>query len=941
MGLPLRVLVLEDNEDDYLQIKRELIRGGYDVHSVRVQTAADLKAALGNGAWDVILSDFTMPQFDAIKGLKILNESELDVPCIIVSGTIGEDTAVEAMKAGASDYFVKGNLKRLCPAVERELREAKIRRERRNADRRVATLLERLDLATKAAKLGIWDWDVKKNEMIWDDRMYELYGVRREDFPGTYEAWLEMIHPEDRAKSDEVACKALQNDRNSDNEFRVIRPDGSVRSIKGYCVIERDGQGAAVRMTGVNLDITEQKLSERLLKESLSETRRREAESRGLFDAARAVLEFQSFQASARRIFDACRLVTGAVSGYVALLSEDGSENEVLFLEAGGMPCNVAPSLPMPVRGLRAESYSTGKVVYDNDFMKGEHVELMPSGHVELKNVMFAPLVIGDKVVGVIGLANKPEDFNEYDAEVARAFGDMAAIALRRARSEEALRESEARNRAMLEANPDIMFLLDKDYTFLDYKDSPLGELLVPPSEFLGKKIVDVFQGDLPERHMSMVDRALETGELQVYNYHLKVGGEDHIFEARLVKAGNDKVVAVVRDITRERRLEEQLNQAMKMEAIGRLAGGVAHDFNNALTPIIMITAALLNELNDRDPIREDMEDIQEAANRCADLTRQLLAFGRRQALQTRVFNLNDVVASMEKMLFRVIGEDVELTKFLAPDLGNVKADVGQIEQILANLAVNARDAMPGGGKLAIETANVELSREYAKRHASVTPGQYVMIAVSDSGTGIDEQTRIHIFEPFFTTKERGKGTGLGLSTVYGIVKQSGGYIWVYSEPGEGTAFKIYLPRVEDEAEKLKKRERDGAESWRGSETILLVEDDGYVRKVASRILLKLGYKVIEAANGEQAIKICAAYSGKIHLIVTDVVMPGMSGKELVGRLSKSCPEMKIIYVSGYTDNAIVHHGVLDPGTNFLQKPFTSQTLARKIREVLDGDKRE
>jgi len=380
---------------------------------------------------------------------------------------------------------------------------------------------------------------------------------------------------------------------------------------------------------------------------------------------------------------------------------------------------------------------------------------------------------------------------------------------------------------------------------------------------------------------------------------------------------------------------QEQLTQARKMEAVGRLAGGIAHDFNNLLTVLIGRSQLLLRRLGAEDPVRADIELMEHTADRAADLTRQLLAFSRKQVLQPSVLDLNVVVANLAEMLRRLIGEDIALVTALDPALSHVKADPGQIEQIVMNLAANARDAMSKGGRLTLETNNAELDAAYARRHVEVRPGPYVMLAVSDTGLGMSPETLTHIFEPFFTTKGPGQGTGLGLATVYGIVKQSDGHIWVYSEPGRGTTFKIYLPRVEEAVDPSVARWRL-PEPARGHETILLVEDELAVRDLARDVLRAYGYTVLEAQDGREALLISERYFGPIHLMLTDVVMPEMSGRELASQLAPLRPTMPVIYMSGYTDAAVVHHGVLDPGTTFLQKPFTPDALARKLRQVLD-----
>ncbi|HMH01090.1 MAG TPA: ATP-binding protein [Terriglobales bacterium] len=386
----------------------------------------------------------------------------------------------------------------------------------------------------------------------------------------------------------------------------------------------------------------------------------------------------------------------------------------------------------------------------------------------------------------------------------------------------------------------------------------------------------------------------------------------------------------------RERLNQEQLRQAQKMEAVGRLAGGVAHDFNNLLTVINGSSELALRKLDAASSLRRYLISIKDAGDRAAALTSQLLAFSRKQILQPEVIKLNTIVANIDKMLKRLIGEDVDLLTVLEPALGSVLADPGQVEQILMNLAVNARDAMPKGGKLTIQTANVDLDEEYARTHNEVRPGSYVMLAVSDTGEGMSVATKDRIFEPFYTTKAAGKGTGLGLSTVYGIVKQTGGHIWVYSEVGRGTTFKVYLPSLAQEAE-VPRLSPEPRELPRGSETVLLVEDDDMVRGTAKEILLMGGYEVLEASRGQEALAVAKDFAGPIHLMVTDVVMPEMNGPDLAVRMEKSFPLLKVLYMSGYTDEAIVHHGVLDEGVAFLEKPFTPNALSRKVREVLDA----
>ncbi len=393
--------------------------------------------------------------------------------------------------------------------------------------------------------------------------------------------------------------------------------------------------------------------------------------------------------------------------------------------------------------------------------------------------------------------------------------------------------------------------------------------------------------------------------------------------------------VAVKRDVSNERRLEQQLFQAQKIEAIGRLAGGVAHDFNNLLGVITGYGGIVHRRLAGEDPLKGKVEQILKAAERAAGLTRQLLAFSRKQVLQPEILDLNAVVSDMDKMLRRLIGEDVEFTTLLDPHLGSVRADPGQIEQVIMNLAVNARDAMPDGGRLTLETRNADLDADYAATRPPTRTGSYVALVVTDTGSGMDAATQARIFEPFFTTKEAGKGTGLGLATVYGIVKQSEGYIWLYSEVGVGTTFKIYLPRI-DERAAVARRQEPGP-LLRGSETALLVEDEASLRELLREVLEANGYSVLVARDGAEALKIAQAHTGTIHIMVTDVIMPGMSGPKIVDLVAPTRPEMKVLFLSGYSDESVTRHALVGPGRAFLSKPFGPEVLLRKVRESLDA----
>ena len=640
MSEPLRMLLVEDSEDDAELLAHELRRAGFALEFERVENAAGLEAALDRATWDIIIGDNSMPGFSGTEALSLVRARGLDIPFIFVSGTMGEDLAARALEAGAGDALTKGNLRRLVPVIRRELREFGERSARRETE-----------AALRASE-------------------------------ASYSALVERA------------------------------PLGIYRSTPT-----------------------------------------------GRFLSANAAL--------------------------ARMLGYDSPEH-LLTLDMA--------------RDVYADPEERRRLVEQDTYT--------------------------DRV------------YDELEATWKRKDGARIRVQL-------SVRASR-----------------DKD------------------------------------------------GRVEFYE-------------------------AFVRDITTQRQLEAQLAQAQKMEAIGRLAGGVAHDFNNLLTVILSYSDLLLEDLPAGSADRDDVTQIRKAAQGASELTRQLLAFSRQQVLQPKVVDLNTAVSGIERLLARVLREDIKLRCALAPDAGTIRVDPGQLEQVLMNLAVNARDAMPQGGLLTIETANVDLDAEYLQAHAMAKPGRYVMLAVTDTGVGMDAATQARIFEPFFTTKEVGKGTGLGLATVQGIVQQSGGFIWVYSEPDHGTVFKIYLPLVD---EPVSQTERATAEDTRGTETVLVAEDVTAVRAVTREMLRRYGYNVLEAADGATALEVAANFKEPIHLLLTDVVMPDLNGRDLAARLQAARADLKVLFMSGYTDDAVVRHGILQQGIAYLQKPFTPESLARKVRTVLDAE---
>jgi len=530
--------------------------------------------------------------------------------------------------------------------------------------------------------------------------------------------------------------------------------------------------------------------------------------------------------------------------------------------------------------------------------------------------------------------------------QLAQTFDQMAeALEQRegeRKEAEEALKRSEQEKALILESIPEQVLYHDKEMRILWANSAAAESARRTPGELVGHYCYQLYMRRSEPCEGCPVVESLQAGEPRQAEMSFP-GGPTLFIRGYPVRDAAGEIAGAVEialDVSARRQLEDQLRQAQRLQAVGKLAGGVAHDFNNLLTAIIGYSDLLMSRLGGDSPLRKDVLEIRKAGERATTLTRQLLAFSRRQVLQPKVLNLNSVVAEMHQMLCRLIGEDVDLVTVLVPGLGRVKADPGQIEQIIMNLVVNARDAMPHGGKLTIETANVDLDDAYVRQHAGVQPGPYALLAISDTGLGMDSETQSQVFEPFFTTKEKGQGAGLGLATVYGIVKQSGGHIWVYSEPGRGTTFKIYLPRVEEPLG-LPESTAVRAGATEGTETILVVEDEDEVRWLVCEILQEKGYSVLEVRQSREAVELGQRYEGPIHLLVTDVVMPGMGGRELAENMTRLRPAMKVLYISGYTENAIVHQGVLDEGTHFLPKPFPPEVLARKVRDMLDESREE
>ena len=1104
MGIPLRVLIVEDSTDDAELVLRQLRRAGYDPVSERVQTAEDMKAALEREAWDLVVSDYSMPQFDAPTALNLLNQTGRDVPFIVVSGSIGEDIAVTMMKTGAHDYVLKQNLTRFVPAVQRELREAENRRQQRLTEQAKQRLqierdefLKRLkqeneDLAalTQVTANAISTLDLDELLHVLLGRMVEVMHadtatillaegaelrVRAsagvvdlsdstdvvrvgEGFAGTVAAAKQPVYVEDAAV-DPLVTDPLILERGIRSMLGVpLKRNGTLIGVLHVdWLTVRPCRDRDVHL----LEITAERCAAAIQNAQLYQEARRNkelAEFKAALDEhaivaitdahgkityandkfcaiskySRAALLGQDHRiinsghhpkAFIRELWET--IASGRVwNGELENLAKDGTfywvdTTIVPFLGADGKPSQyIAIRTEITERKRAEEALRRAHAELEHRVRdrtaelesQRRHNELLLNsageglygldvdGRVTFMNPAGARL-LGYTVEELVGQPMHAKCHHTYadgrpfpqeacpiyaalkdghvhhgsDDVMWRKDGSPAAVEFistpmrdedgrlsggmvvfrditERKQAEQALIQSEAFSRAVLNSLSYHIVVLDAQGTIVAANrawqifasENGGHQQTIHP---IGTNYLSVVENSI-EHGDAIAQAALDgiravlssTRETFVLEYPCHSPDRQRWFVMRVQPRSDDHGGAVVahQDITDRVELEAQFRQVQKMESVGRLAGGIAHDFNNLLTVINGTTELALSDLGNAEALRMDLDEIRLAGEMAATLTKQLLAFSRKQILEPQVLNLNTVVTQMKGMLARLLGEDVDLVFMPTEGLGSVKADIGQIEQVVVNLVVNARDAMPEGGTLTIETRNVQMDERHGQEHdVTVPPGPYVMLAVADTGKGMDEVTRRQIFEPFFTTKGPGKGTGLGLSTVYGIVKQSEGFIWVDSEVGRGTSFRSYLPQVTEAAG------TDSPEptvvSSAGTETILLAEDNAGLRRLATRVLEPAGYTVLGATNGEEALRLLERYEEPVHLLVTDVVMPAMGGRQLAEQVAQTRPGMKVLYMSGYTNDTIVRHGVLDARMPFLNKPFTAVALLRKVREVLDA----
>jgi PAS domain S-box-containing protein len=734
-----------------------------------------------------------------------------------------------------------------------------------------------------------------------------------------------LLHPDQRVGAQDCIDKLVSTPGGwISNNYRIQRKDGTWRWFEVSCQNHLRYPGVEAIVVSF-LDITD--------------LRRMQEERQVISDIIHALNETSNLDQLLLSIHQSLSKVLYAENCFVVLHNRETDNFHFAFFTDEFDTQPAPQKLPRTCTSL---VYRTGRAMlipqteFDRLAQRGE-VELVGSPSPAWLGV---PLKTPTATIGVLAVQHYRNEkiYDERDLEFLDSVGGHIALAIERRSAEDALRNSASMFRLFFSNNPLPTWVFDcETFLCLQVNDAAVKLFGFSTAEFESMTILDFRPAT---EHVAFLDflRQPSFGPHAKPTWkHVRKDGkiiDAEVIAHRLEYAGRPVYLVVAQDVGERQLLEDQLRQAQKMEAVGRLAGGVAHDFNNLLMVIKGHTELLLNALPQGDNAARKVELIDRAADRAASLTRQLLAFSRMQVLQPRVINLNKIVEDMGKLIPRLLGEDVDLVVRTANDLGAIRADASQMEQVIMNLAVNARDAMPSGGRLLIETSNAELDRSYANARPVVTPGQYILLAVSDTGTGMDQETQARIFEPFFTTKEQGKGTGLGLSTVYGVVKQSGGFVWVYSELGKGTSFKIYLPRV-DQPIDATGATVSYAEAPRGTETVLLAEDEADVRELAREFLVAAGYTVIEARNGQEALKLAAERAEEIDLLVSDLVMPGMTGQQLAALLQQQDSSLRVIFMSGYSEHAAAEAAQAGSSVRILTKPFNRMALLRTIREVL------
>ncbi len=879
----IRLLCVDDQGDDRELIKHQLERqhGGFLV--TPAASGPEFEARLEEDAFDAVLVAFRAADVDVMQILHQVRAKRPLLPVVVLTRSGSQELAVAVLGAGAADYLVEsaGHLARLPAALLSAVERGRLRQER---EQTIEEANHFFDQAPEPLLIADLTFRARRANPAFT----RATGYTAEDLRS--QPWFERVHPEERAQT-VAAAEALQRDGEVAIECRYLCRDGAYRCFKWHA--------RADRLHGVVY----------VALHDISQSREQEAAQSRLAAILEATTDLVGTASADRSVLSLNR----AGRAMLGLTYEEKLEGLKITEIHPPWAASIVQNIGIP--SALAHGAWSGETAFQ---------------HRDGPEIPVSQVIIAHR---------SPSGSLQFLSTVARNLSD-------RKQAEAGLLREKAFTDTLINSLPGIFYLFDREGRFLRWNRSLETVSGYSSGEVASLHPLDLIAEDDRPLVGQRIGQVFERGEAGVEAFFLTKDRHRIPYTfvgVRIEVEGRPCLVGTGLDITNLRQAqealnksEEQLAQSRRLEAVGQLAGGIAHDFNNLLGVITGYCDLLLRDIGSLDPRSVRVEQIRRAAERAAGLTRQLLAFSRKQILQPTVLDLNQVVADVEKMLRRLIGENIDLKTELSPGLRAVKADPGQIEQVVVNLAVNARDAMPNGGQLTVETANLELDEAYAREHAGVSAGPHVRLTVSDTGHGMDADTLSHIFEPFFTTKEPGRGTGLGLATVYGIVQQSGGHVTVRSEPGHGSSFRVCLPVADEVSRAVSVAAAETTPRGNG-QTVLLVEDEMVLRVLVCEILEDGGYQVLDGGTPTRALEVAETHSGPIHLVVSDVIMPEMSGPELSQRLLATRPQVRILYMSGYTDEAIGHHGVLDPGTHFIQKPFTSDALLRKVSDALAG----